>query len=41
VWQDYENKVINPELMEKIDMEEIKIYSSCGSNKCKNGIVYG
>jgi len=27
--------------MEKIDMEDIKIYSSCGSNKYKNGIVYG
>ncbi|MCE8425207.1 MAG: hypothetical protein J5U17_05460 [Candidatus Methanoperedens sp.] len=35
IWVDYEKKIPNPELMDRIDMDNIKIYSSCGSNKCK------
>lgn len=34
VWDDYE-KILNPELEERIDSDNIKIYSSCVSNKSK------
>lgn len=33
VWIDYEKKIIDPELMDKIDRDNSKIYSSCISNK--------
>ncbi|WP_440956055.1 YkgJ family cysteine cluster protein [Methanosarcina sp. Mfa9] len=33
VWDDYEKKILNPELEKRIDRDNIKIYSSCVSNK--------
>ncbi|CAG0953832.1 hypothetical protein METP3_00370 [Methanosarcinales archaeon] len=35
IWVDYEKKIIDPELMERIDRDNIKLYSTCGSKKCK------
>ncbi len=35
VWDDYEKKILNPELEERIDRDNIKIYSSCVSSKSK------
>ena len=35
VWDDYEKKILNPELEERIDRDNSKIYSSCVSNKSK------
>lgn len=35
VWIDYEKKIIDPELMEKIQGDNIAIYSSCRSNLSK------
>ncbi len=36
VWQDYEKKILNPELMEKIDLDNSKIYSIHSSDKNPN-----
>jgi hypothetical protein len=35
VWDDFEKKILNPELVERIEKDNIKIYSSCVSNKPK------
>lgn len=35
VWVNYEKKILNPELEERIDRDNIKIYSSCLSSKSK------
>jgi len=35
VWDDYEKKILNPELVERIDKDNSKIYSSCLSNEFK------
>jgi hypothetical protein len=35
VWDDYEKKILNPELEERIDRDNSKIYSSCKSNKLR------
>jgi hypothetical protein len=35
IWVDYEKKTLNSELEERIDRDNIKIYSSCASNKFK------
>jgi len=36
VWDDYEKKILNPELEKRIDSDNSKIYSSCVSNKSKD-----
>jgi hypothetical protein len=35
IWEDYEKGILNPELVERIDSDNIKIYSSCISSKSK------
>ena len=35
VWEDYEKKILNPELGERIDRDNSKIYSSCKSNESR------
>jgi hypothetical protein len=35
VWLDYEKKILNPELGERIDRDNCKIYAPCMSNKSK------
>jgi Fe-S-cluster containining protein len=35
ICEDYEKKILNPELMERIDIVNNKIYSSCLSSKSK------
>jgi Fe-S-cluster containining protein len=35
IWVDYEKKIIDPELIERIDRDNSKIYSPCISNKSR------
>jgi len=35
VWVDYEKKILNPELEERVDRDNVKIYSPCISNRSK------